>query len=195
MVLKYFVKNAQNGPGPVLGTAGFGPWVTGLKLTLWIGCKAFSDKRESIVATRWRWDGHYSRFSTKWSWFITDIKCCFRSHLTSWLWNRKWSFGIPFCWVNLYNEFSFMLWIWHKLNWQGLITFLKLSGQVESGRPWVKVDGSWGSNWPVLITESGRSSVKLGDTKDKKWTALGQSGRFMGVQLTGPNYWKWTVIC
>ena len=129
MVLKYFVKNAQNGPGPVLGTAGFGPWVTGLTLTLWIGCKAFSDKRESIVATRWRWDGHYSRFSTKWSWFVTDIKCCFRSHLTSWLWNRKWSFGIPFCWVNLYNEFSFMLWIWHKLNWQGLIMFLKIPGQ------------------------------------------------------------------
>ena len=90
--------------------------------------EAFSDKRESIVATRWRWDGHYSGFSTKWSRFITDIKCCFRSHLTSWLWNRKWSFGIPFCWVNLYNKFSFMLGIRHKLNWQGLITFWKILG-------------------------------------------------------------------
>ena len=154
MALKYFLKNVQreNGPGPVLGQAGFSPRIPDRKLTLWIGSETFSDKRESIVATRWRWDGHYSRFSTKRSWFITDIKCYFCSHL--WMWSFD---QIPFCWVKLYNEFSFMLWIWHKLNWQGLIMFLKIPGQ--------------------------------------KWTTLGQSERFMVVQLNGPNYWKWTVIC
>ena len=87
------------------------------KWSLWIRSKAFSNERKSIVATRRRWDRHYSWFCSKWSGFITDIECCLRSNLTSRLWYRKWSLWIPLCWVNLDNEFSFMLWIWHKLNW------------------------------------------------------------------------------
>lgn len=100
--------------------------------------EAFSDKRESIVATRWRWNGHYNRFCTKWSWFITDIKYCFGSHLSSWLWYWKWSFGIPFGWVNLNDEFSFMLWIRHKLNWQGLSLSKSNSKMLSRFRLWWK---------------------------------------------------------